>query len=369
MARALQAVAHPPPPPPWSGLLSDGVSSIKLAARSTPSLHRPPPLTARRRFAPGEGVLEQRILWIARVFPVLLTVAGFGIAREADSLAGLGVAICAVGVALCFGQSGWTLDERTLDERGGTLTKWWKVLVTVHERTHRLTDFDSVVIESDTHGYTIQGVGVGGHPVPDWYSAHLAGPSGSVKLTLDIKEPYGRVRQQAREVARRLGLPLVDRAHTANVWRRPDELDLPLLARWRSAAAPPPETTEVPSGVAVEHLEGGGLRIRFPHPNRYGAWTGELTVQGGKICEAFRGEGREVPTVQVDIADLEELVLDTRVLGDVGALSSLKGRSAEFRAGCVGIHVRTSHRATLVAAGIREDQVSFLYSLLRKTLV
>jgi hypothetical protein len=119
-----------------------------------------------------------------------------------DELAELFLAVAVGGIAFFFVGMGMLLwrSQVVLDRDAGTGLEWNGVLVPMRRTPFRLDAVRQVLLSKDQFStrYT-------SHTV---YAARLEGPSKAIVLISDTKEPP--VRQAAEDVARYLGVPLIE---------------------------------------------------------------------------------------------------------------------------------------------------------------
>jgi len=128
-----------------------------------------------------------------------------------------GAVFATVGAALVFGRSGTILDRR-----GGSVTTWWGLLVPFRRTVRPLADFQSVVIarevrRSKNSTYTVYPVRLTAQGTPH----------------VEVQEPRDEhaARSVGEELARFLGVRLVDHSMGATVVREADQLDESLRDR------------------------------------------------------------------------------------------------------------------------------------------
>ena len=128
-----------------------------------------------------------------------------------------GAIFATVGAALVFGRAGTIVDRRM-----GTVTTWWGLLVPFRRKERPLSDFDSVVVSrevrrSKNSTYTV-------------YPVRMAGP-GEGEVKIEEGRDLNKARAMGEEVAKFLGVKLVDRSMGTTVVREADELDESLRER------------------------------------------------------------------------------------------------------------------------------------------
>ena len=155
-----------------------------------------------------------------------------------------------VGAALAFGRAG-----KVLDKRAGTVTTWWGMLVPFSRKQYPLSKYDTVMLRrevrrSKNSSYTVYPVRI----------------EGAGAKTVKIEEPRDerKAREAGEEVAKFLGVKLVDRTMGTEVVREAEQLDESIRERVVRTGERP-EVQEPPPGRKTrESVVGDTLRLDIP---------------------------------------------------------------------------------------------------------
>ncbi|MEI8165267.1 MAG: hypothetical protein WCG26_02775 [Chloroflexales bacterium] len=161
----------------------------------------------------------------------------------------MGLVFVAAGSSLTFGRS-WTI----LDRSAGSILQQWGLLIPMRHTTLSLSSYAAVGISFKA----------GDSDSADSYAVSLRSRDASAPLTLVSLTDYAAASERAKELAGFLHLPLEDATSTHPQVYRADQLDEPLQARLRSAAA---EYMSVPRPAQLRSQVGsanGALQITIP---------------------------------------------------------------------------------------------------------
>jgi hypothetical protein len=193
---------------------------------------------------------------------VPLVVAGcivaFYFAQIGGPMAILGILVCMAPVLgggwIWLGRRGLEIDA---DSR--TYRQWYGLLTLTKETIGSLDEFEEVAVDREVRTSS----GRGREQTCTVYPIRLVGPA----KRLDIEECWDRTlaRDEAKEVAKALGLALADRTGSEEIVREAIHLDESLRQRRRRTGESPAEIPELPEGAKTEfRREGDEIVLEIP---------------------------------------------------------------------------------------------------------
>ncbi len=168
-----------------------------------------------------------------------------------------------IGGWIWFGRAGLEIDA---DSR--TYRQWYGLLALTKETTGSLDEFDQVAVDREVRTSSRRGR----RQTCTVYPIRLVGPA----KRLDIEACWDRTaaREEAKEVAKALGLPLGDRTGSEEIVREAAHLDESLRQRRRRTGEGPAEIPEVPEGMKTQfRTESDQMVLEIPAA---GVTTGAL---------------------------------------------------------------------------------------------
>jgi hypothetical protein len=280
------------------------------------------------------------------------------------SLAALGVmslAFLLVGGTLTFGRQ-W----QTFDRSRGVLIRQLGLLVPMHRTERLLTDFQDVVIDFVR----------GDSETPNRYPVSLRAVRGK-NATILQPERFEAAHQAAEQLSGFLHLPLTDATTDHRVVLTPEHAADSLRQRLSAEGTPsgpvsPPATM---SGRVTE--SGGTVTIRLPGRGLFGKAVTVQATAAGLVVERAGLGGKTTRLAADDILDVDYGTFNS-------ALESVKS-SPEWRVApdsrterfldrlsrwvpSPGITVKSRRGLITFGAGLPEDELRYLHSVLRSAL-